>query len=1125
MTERLLTPSKITAWLDCGHYLTLQHQLESGLRNKPKSTFGEFAELLMQKGIAHEEACLAQYKAEGKSVFEVPARDRPTNESFQAWVERIGNPMADGYDVIYQMPFIHDGVRGIADFLIREPGDSHGAWRYEPLDAKLARKSAKPGHVLQLCFYADAITELTGHTPEILHVWLGSDEVEKVRLSDVDAYWRRMKTQLKDVMNADQEAETKPIPCSHCDFCEFSEVCTQQWRNDDALHFVAGLRPADTEELAKVDVTKMEQLAACTSDVEVSIKPERLKRLIQQATIQKQASVDAPPPFELIEQDDEPGAEEGFATLPAPDNGDVFLDYEGHPFWTAQEEIFFLFGLIAQAKNGEWAFEGRWAHTKDEECRETLSLINYLHNRRQEFPNMHVYHYNHTERSSLVRLAEQHNVGESMLNELIETGIFVDLYPVVTKSLIIGAESYGLKNAERLAEYQRGHEIDKGAGAVVEYEKYMADRDTTHLDRIARYNEDDVRATRALRDWLLAQRPTDIEWRDAQLELAGATLFEVEPAIAELLERFPDPEAPEHLLADLLGYWRREWIAVKGKIKSKDALDFQSQLSDGDVITGLDFEEELAKTGRQVNAPMRFSFPTQEIEGKLKEKGSSKVSFFDADGAMYSATLQKIDIPKSDEHTGNLILSWTPRPEEPDFRPSSIILNDYLSVSPKDKALLALANQVLDLASNGEPNPASMALLRNESPKFTLSSGPRDGAFTDTVDDLRVLALHLDGSYLPIQGPPGTGKTYTGARMVLELVKAGKSVGVTAMSHHAIENFLKGVIDAFEEAGESHLLQVLSRVPNKKTDTETITYLTSNNIPKGKEFNVFTGTTWFFSNDAMVANPVDVLFIDEAGQLSLADAMAASTSARNLVLLGDPQQLPQVAQGTHSKAAGASVLQHVLGQDQTIKPSRGAFLSTTWRMHPEVCSFISKQIYEGHLKAHTDCANQSTDMGTGLRWIEAEHKGCSTESLEESALVVEAIGKIIGQTFTDKTGKQQEIAAEHIMVVAPYNAQVNRLRGDLGANPLTADVKVGTVDKFQGQEAPIVFFTMTASTSKDIPRGADFLFSKNRLNVAISRAQAIAYLVCTKDLLDSRARDIETMKLISTLCAFVEHAT
>jgi len=452
-------------------------------------------------------------------------------------------------------------------------------------------------------------------------------------------------------------------------------------------------------------------------------------------------------------------------------------------------------------------------------------------------------------------------------------------------------------------------------------------------------------------------------------------------------------------------------------------------------------------------------------------------------------------------------------------------LNDYVDATSKYKALLALANQVLDPASNGEPNPVSMALLRNESPMFTASNGPVAGVFTDDVNDLRVLARHLDGSYLPIQGPPGTGKTYTGARMVLELVKAGKSVGVTAMSHHAIDNFLDGLLKAFKEEGESHPLEVVSRVPNKKPKAEKITYITSNNIPKGTEFNVFAGTTWFFSSAEMVAKTVDVLVIDEAGQLSLADAMAASTSARNLILLGDPQQLPQVAQGTHSEAAGASVLQHVLRGDQTIDPSRGAFLSTTWRMHPEVCSFISEQIYGGHLKAHPDCAKQSTAEGTGLRWIEAKHAGRSTESPEESALVVEAISKIIGKNFTDKKGNTQEITAEHIMVVAPYNAQVNRLKADLDANKLTRDVKVGTVDKFQGREAPIVFFTMTASTSKDIPRGADFLFSKNRLNVAISRAQAIAYLVCTKDLLDSRARDIETMKLISTLCAFVEHAT
>ena len=420
-----------------------------------------------------------------------------------------------------------------------------------------------------------------------------------------------------------------------------------------------------------------------------------------------------------------------------------------------------------------------------------------------------------------------------------------------------------------------------------------------------------------------------------------------------------------------------------------------------------------------------------------------------------------------------------------------------------------------------------MALLRCDEPRFTPGNGPAGGVFTDDVEQLRTLGVHLDGSYLPIQGPPGTGKTYTGARMVLELVLHDKRVGITAMSHHAIENFMAGVVEAFEEAGQLHRLRAVRRVPQPRpgTGTGAITYTTDNKQCAKAGFNLVAGTTWLFAGKDLQANPVDVLLIDEAGQLCLADALAASTSARNLVLLGDPLQLPQVAQAAHPGRSGDSVLEHVLGDDRTIAAHRGAFLSTTRRMHPGVSRFISEQIYEGRLRTHPSCAMQNTTMGTGLRWLQARHTGCSTESAEESSMVVRAIEGIIGKRFIDAAGKPRDIAPADVMVVAPYNDQVNRLRADLDDNPITRGVEVGTVDKFQGREAPVVFFTMTASTAADIPRGADFSFSRNRLNVAISRARAIAYLVCTDELLNSRAGDVESMKLIATLCAFVEQCT
>jgi uncharacterized protein len=270
---------------------------------------------------------------------------------------------------------------------------------------------------------------------------------------------------------------------------------------------------------------------------------------------------------------------------------------------------------------------------------------------------------------------------------------------------------------------------------------------------------------------------------------------------------------------------------------------------------------------------------------------------------------------------------------------------------------------------------------------------------------------------------------------------------------------------------------------------------------------------------------VDVLIVDEAGQLALADAIASANAARNLILLGDPLQLAQVSQAEHPDGSGASVLEHVLGQHATIPSTEGVFISETRRMHPDICSFISNQIYEGRLTSHVSCAQQNTQFGTGLRWIRAEHAGRSTESYEESALVVEQIRSMIGTDWTNQTGESAPLTAGDFMVVAPYNDQVRLLRREFDHTLGLRGVQVGTVDKFQGREAPVVFFTMTTSSGDDMPRGPEFLFSRNRLNVAVSRARCLAYLVCTEELLNSRARSIEEMRLIGTLSSFVEYAS
>ncbi len=1114
MAQRTLTPSKITAWLDCAAYLDLKHQVDEGLRDKPPAGMNSFARLLADKGLAHEEACLQDYLDRGLRVRTIP--DRLPRESFAAWVTRIGDPLADeDWDVLYQVPLMHDGIRGIADFLLRVVAPD-GSVSIEPVDAKLARQAAKPGHVLQLSFYAEAIKAATGTRPERMHLWLGSGQVESLLVVDFRAYWQRLRGRLARVLDLDVTTGTAvPEPCDHCGFCEFAEVCDHTWREQDSLVYVAGLRSADRALLQEASVHTLAALA--DQQVAVAGVPEqRQARMVTQARLQRQARGQAegePPPYLLIEAGEEPVWGHGLALLPQPDDGDVFLDFEGHPFWRPDTGLFFLLGLIERSAHGTWEYRTWWAHDQAQEGQAVADLVAYLQQRRGQFPGMHVYHYNHTERSSLERLAAQHGVAEVALADLVETGAFVDLLVVARNATQVGAESYGLKVLERLTGYQRGHDIDQGAGAVVEYERWMATGTADALDAIAAYNEDDVRATRAVRDWLVQHRPAELPWRPAVLDPAD-DIPELDARVEQLHAAGPD--TPEHLLGDVLGYWRREWKAYLAPRLATCAADTEDLLEDPTVLAGLEpvgLIERLGAKGTPLTPAMRFRFPAQECDDIDKA-----VLLPVVDGPPGYASVSRLD---ADAREVDLL--WTDKLAERGVLPTVLSANGWISPNPKPAALSELADAVLDPAAT--PNPVAMALLRRDLPRFLPGGGPASGVFTDDLEDMLAWTTTLDGTCVAVQGPPGTGKTYRGARQIHALLSAGKRVGITAFSHHAIDNLLDAVVELFRERGEQHLLHAVKKTgaagPGPLAD---VTYTASNKAAAKTDFNLVGGTTWLFSGPDLTSQPVDVLVVDEAGQLSLADTLAACRSAKNLLLLGDPLQLPQVAQASHPGSSGGSALQHLLGDAVTMPADRGVFLTETRRMHPDVCTFISDNIYESRLTSHASCAVQATEYGTGLRWLQAEHQGCSTSSAEEVELVHAEIRRLLGTTWVNQHGAASPLTVRDFLVVAPYNDQVDLLRQRLDADPVTRGVAVGSVDKFQGRQSAVVLFSMATSGTADMPRSADFLFSRNRLNVAISRARCLAYLACTEELLDSRGRDVEEMRLISTLCSFAASA-
>jgi uncharacterized protein len=1106
-----LSPTVITGWLECEHSLTLRLR-----RSSAPQAFGPFAELVRDKGNAHELAVRARYLAQGLRVLDAPEKGEL---SFEEWAERSAALLErHDVDVLYQVPLVRNGIKGIADFLVAVEPEA-GFSRWEPVDAKLARSEGKPGHLLQLCFYAEAVEGLTGHEPKQIHLELGSGVRESYRFEEFGPYWRRMKLELARATEDQAPPKaTEPEPCRFCEYCDFQKVCEEQWRAEDSLVFVANLAKADRRALEASGIETLEALAA--APVSTALPEERFERVQHQAELQRQRRErrSAPVPFSHVLPGADPVWGQGYSHLPTPDEGDVFFDLEGHPLFTAEAGIFFLFGLLF-FEGGEWVYEAIWAHSLEDQERRAIELVERFAERRRRFPGMHVYHYNHTERSSMHAMTADTEASVGFAH-LSATGLFVDLLTVVRNAYQVGIESYGLKDIEELTGFERSGEIHAGSGAVLLYEDYLATGSEATLDGIALYNENDVRSTMVLRDWLLEERPVGLAWRTAELAEfeTNVELDELEVALLGF-----EPLSVQHLLGNLIGYWRRERSAQLTPKRGRVTLPVADLVDDPDVLTSLRLEaledSRLIEEAGRVTDKAVFSFPEQDRSDRWRN-GSVFVGGTQGDSDF--ANLSRLDL---DERT--FALSWKHKVDEPALVPLSVIEDDWVPPGVKQGALMEAARRVL--ADPSSLPEVTGQILTRARPRFEAGRGPEAGIFTDDLADMVAWAPHLDRSVVAVQGPPGTGKTFRGARMVRRLLEEGKRVGITAPSYAAFGNFMEAVVKLYVEEGDVDALRACQRIQSgaERPLAEHIDYASDNRKLANPRYQLVAGTSWTFCSPQIAEHPVDYLIVDEAGQVSLADVVAMSLYASNVILLGDPLQLEQVSNALHPEGSGDSSLEYMLAGDQTIAPDRGVFIEQTWRMHPKICHFISSQIYEDRLHAHPTCERQVVaGEGAGLRYLEVVHEGNSTIATEEAELIAATIRSLLGAEFTDQQGTTRRLEAGDFMVVAPFNDQKDEIRRVLALDSATAAIapSVGTVDKFQGREAPVVFFSMTTSDAEGLHRGADFLFSKSRLNVAVSRARCLAYLVCTDALLGTKASTVEGMRLIGTLNSFVEAA-
>jgi uncharacterized protein len=857
-------------------------------------------------------------------------------------------------------------------------------------------------------------------------------------------------------------------------------------RNDDNLVLVAGLRRSQADHLAERSIPTLAALGRQPAGLEVEgMRTETLEGIRHQAELQLFFRERGEHRVDLLPDEEE----RGLRLLPEPDFGDVWLDLEGHPFYEPARGLEYLFGWCYRDEDGAVRYEAAWARDRDGEREIFERFVDWVVQRRRHYPGAHVYHYASYERSALRRLMGEHATREAEVDDFLRHDVLVDLYRVVKQSLRASVESYSIKAIEALYGFQRTAEVSGGDESTVRFEDWLESGDDTLLREIEAYNEEDCRSTVALHEWLLGLRPPGLPWRPTVHPGEPEEEMPHERAVLrdELLAISREDGDPAWLLAQLLDYHRREAKPQWWEWFLHLSLDDEELLADTDTIGGLELVGE--PEPEKGSLVYTFSFPEQEhkISGECVDP---------ATGRGYSVVVD-------DEH-GLLTLRRGKASADMPL-PKALIPGQPIHDKEQRNALSRLARAHLD----GAAPEAVRAVLERFLPRADLSLPPVDAVAT------------LDRSYLFVQGPPGAGKTWQGAKMAVALMRSGKRVGVTSLSHKAIHKLL-------EEIEREALEQGFAFEGRKKsTDGNPESRFEGRFVDSAggwrdlleEELQLLAGTAWLFAR-ADFEGRLDTLFVDEAGQVSLADALAVGHAARNLVFLGDPNQLAQVSQGAQPNEAKVSVLQHLLGDHETVPPERGIFLEHTWRLRPEICHFTSEAYYERRLSPAEVATRRTLAAGNGLIVAAVEHEGRSQSSWEEADAVAVAIRALLGTPFTDGDGSVRAMRPEDVLVVAPYNAQVRRL-----SQRVPEGVRVGTVDKFQGQEAPVVFVSMASSSAEEAPRGIGFAFQRNRVNVATSRAQCRVVLVCAPRLLDADCKTVEQMRLVNAVCRFVELAT
>lgn len=1093
--------------IHCRHLTNLNLDVINGILEKPNYS-NRSLDLLRDRGLAFEEEYLDSLEKEGYQIFKIDIEsEHPLQQTFDA--------MKKGYDIIYQARLGNEKWQGWADFLrkVKQPSNL-GEWSYEVIDTKLTTNT-RSGSIIQITLYSILLGEIQGVVPEYMSI-KNPEEEHSYRVNDYSAYLRLIKKRLESAV--DNPQETYPEPCTHCNICNWWEHCNKIRRDDDHLGFIAGMGTSQIKEMRKQGVNTLEEMANLALPIPFSPtkgSKETFKKLREQARIQNESRTENKPKYELLELQNNTG----LANLPDPSSGDIYLDFEGDPL-IDPSGLEYLFGWVFQS-----TYYSIWVNNEEEEKDAFCQFVDFVFEKIVLYPELHIYHFSPYENVALKRLMSKYAVKENEIDTLLRNGVLIDLHRILRQSILAGVEKYSLKDLEPYHGYLREMDLRKVSKIKADYE-FLLETENFELitermkEAVRVYNQDDCFSTLNLHQWLEKERALLIESgyeiprpiiEIKEPESITQHLERITPIIEHLLLDVPaditlrsKEQQAKYLLAHLLDWYRREEKSFWWEYFRLLELELDELLDEKDVISMLQYTGEREPIKRSFIDT--YHYPAQELDLKIGSKVNDTNNISIGEVIEINEQNQTVKIKKTAKSL--------------EIHPDCIIKYEKISNAVKAENIIQFGEWIVE---NGFDSTAldyrvTRDIILNTSPRL-LQELPE---LSDTVEKAKQWALNLDNSFLPIQGPPGAGKSYTASHMIYDLIQKGKKVGITALSHKVIMNLLKKVKEVADE--QQFNLTALYKGATDQDDDEYWDLAKDNNviISQLPNYPLIAGTSFMWSK-AELKDTLDYLFIDEAGQFALIETLVVSHAAKNIVFLGDHQQLSQPIKGVHPDGTDVSALEHLLEGKKTISTEKGIFLETTWRMHPEICDFDSEMFYESRLQSKEELLNQvirgNTEYtGAGLFYKAVQHEGNTNSSLEEVACIKKIVADLTkGDVYwTDKNNKEHILSSQHIKIITPYNSNVQELQKAIPG------IEIGTVDKFQGQEAPVIIYSVASSSTEDAPRGMDFLYSPNRFNVAVSRAQIAFILVSNPLIFEADCKSPKEMKLANPYCRYIE---